>query len=482
MAAKITIQGRVLLTLAGVTIGALIVYLGVSMTAPTGPSETALKQLPIPDRIQYGTWSDTTWARAANRPGLVFLFVADHLSRLTDSVDAVLNGSVDLRAVISRRFVPIRIDRRMRPDLAERYSEGRAPFLSVLLPTGEALIKLDGDESAWRKQLVEADRYWRDHKDELADRAQSFWEDVDSDSSQTRAFRAPTPQDLHKARDQVRTFVDSLLLLPKTNVHLWRPDIQRFLYALGLTRDEHPWAWPTLNRVYAQRDKFDVDLVERVTPAALLQSKADYRDTDQPGDQKMIWSEAAMKHRPMTTEELALVSRFTDGVQLDVQLGTWVDTAQGYEHSCRHALRVDSDLDGYLLDAIAVLESFLLSDQPPDPSQPELLADSMWANLWDPRYMALRDKPRRATPVREMDIHPRAQLGRVAYLFDLLSLRTGHDRWSHRADSCLGGFAPYVDEAGPAAAYFGWALLMRSQLDDRSGFPATTPTSGRPGT
>jgi hypothetical protein len=482
MAAKFNTQGRILLTAAGIMAGGLIVYVGVSLTAPTGPSEKGSEQIPVPDQIQYGTWSATTWARAANRPSLVLLFVADVGSRLTDSVEAVLNGSEDLRAVISRRFVPIRIDRRMRPDLAERYAEGSAPFLSVLLPTGEALIKLAGDEGAWSKQLVEADRYWRDHIQELQDRAVSFWEDIDSDSSQVRTFRSPTLQDLDMVRESVGLFVDSLLALNSPHAHLWRPDIQRFLYTDGLGEGERSWAWQTLDRMHAHRSRYDASMVDLLTPAALNQSLADIPDTENQDPNHARLNEAVMKRRPMTTEELALVSRFTGGVQLDVQLGTWVDTTQEYPHSCRHALRVASDLDGYLLDAVAVLEWFLLNDQPPTPLQAEVLADSMWGQLWDPRHMALRDKPLRPAPVREVAVYPRAQLGRVAYLFDLLSLRTGHERHRQRADSCLAGFTPYVAEAGPAAAYYGWALLMRSQPDGRSGFPTTRPDDARSGT
>ena len=279
MAKQFNTQGRILLTVSGIIAGGLIVYLGVSLTAPAGPSESVLKQIPIPEVIAYGTWSDSTWARAKSRPSLVFLFVADELSRWTDSVDAALNGSEDLRAAITRRFVPIRIDRRLRPDLAERYSEGSAPFLSVLLPTGEAIIKLDGDEDAWSKQLVEADRYWRDHREELQDRAASFWEEIDSDSSHVRAFRSPTQQDLDIIRESVRSSVDSLLAQQSANAQLWRPDIQRFLYASALAEGEDSWAWQTLRRMYTHRDRFDTMLHRRPdsTPARRSRCSASWQ-------------------------------------------------------------------------------------------------------------------------------------------------------------------------------------------------------------
>ena len=145
----------------------------------------------------------------------------------------------------------------------------------MLLPTGEALIKLDGDEDAWSKQLVEASRYWRDHRDELQDRAASFWEEIDSDTSYVRSFRLPGPGDLNLVRESVRLFVDSLLAQDYAQANLWRPDIQRFLYASGLAEGEDSWAWQALGRTFTHRDRFDTSLVDLLTPAALNQCLAD---------------------------------------------------------------------------------------------------------------------------------------------------------------------------------------------------------------
>ena len=474
------LKGRGLIVAFGVVLGALVIYMGVSRTATEAPSKAALENIPVPDSITFSDWTSETWEVAQSKPSLVFFFVSDEFSAWSDSTLAVLNSRYDLRAVITRRYVPIRIDRRLRPDLAERYSEGRAPFLSILLPTGEALARMDGEVDLWPEQLLEADRYWHDHREEVQDRVDAFWEEIEADTA-SRTPREPVDLDRAFITDAIDSYVTSIVDKVTPIDELWRPDICRFLSSTEIANSD------TLN------GRFNRLLALRLTESSLhgkeligFTSPAGY------AAEALVWEFAnissAMRARrleatfeflatipEMTSEEAALTATLAHLINADVidtGSGQWLGSKDGSEASLPHSDMEPRQLDGYLLDAIAWLECYLWT-RPNLLQNAERLADSMWANLWNSKQHAFRDKPQRLTPVREKNVYPRAQSGRVAYLFDLLAKRTGDMRWRHRADSCLAGFAPFAAEAGASAAYYGWALLMRSQPDGHSGFPST---------
>src|SRR5262245_51977805 len=115
----------------GLVVVAWLVYLGVSATSRDREfsGENALAS-----ELAYAPWDSLTWSKAAApQPALVFLLVSDSLSKRALDLETWIRSN-DISTTVAARFVPVRVDRRWRPDLAERYAENQVPYLSVLLP------------------------------------------------------------------------------------------------------------------------------------------------------------------------------------------------------------------------------------------------------------------------------------------------------------------------------------------------------------
>ncbi|MFQ5992415.1 MAG: thioredoxin domain-containing protein, partial [Nitrospiraceae bacterium] len=77
---------------------------------------------------------------------------------------------------VNTQYVPVRVDTDRRPDIEARYRHGGWPTTSVLLQTGEVLFQgnfLEPEEL--RAVLEESDLYYRQHKNELKNRAAEGW-------------------------------------------------------------------------------------------------------------------------------------------------------------------------------------------------------------------------------------------------------------------------------------------------------------------
>lgn len=444
----------------GVALAAWLVYLGVSATSPD--SEPSPQSLLASDLV-FAPWNQDTWNAAATQPALIFLLVSDSISKRALDLEAWLRSD-SIRTTVAARFLPIRIDRRARPDLAERYAENQVPHLSVLLPSGEALLRLSGEPDTWTEQLVETARYWQDHQTELRDRAEDFWQHQAED---TVAPLSSSPQEQRIALVDSAVFelVDGLVKENRTPA-LWRTDLDRYLSARN-----SPGADSVHDQLRKARELRRSELGEagtlEATRAEWLRAVLElrrYGGLDISAEHLLAAQAEWDKGGPaLTAEEAALAVQLAHASGRfwpPNYSGTWLGFDSSTANSLPH-VPGSNELDGYLTDALAWLECLLELEDPQWIPTASRLADSLW-QLWDPARRALRDKPSRTGYLREVQVYPRAQLGRAATLFDRLARVSGEPRFESRADSCLSGFSPYLQTAGDAATLYGEALLRRA--------------------
>lgn len=390
--------------------------------------------------------------------------ISDSLSQRALDLESWLSQQ-PLAATVAAQFLPVRIDRRDRPDLVERYAENQVPHLSVLLPTGEALARLSGEPDTWTEQLVETARYWHDHQPELHDRAEAFWQLQAELPAPVEAFQS-SESDLRALDSAVFELVTSLLA-QSPGPALWRTDLDRYLLARRSVQADS--LHDALRKARTTR------VSELASAASLEATRAEWLRTilelhrysglefpdGQLDDADTAWHEFGSA---ATAEEAALEAQLAPAFG-KAELPTWPGSWLGLEPASGTSLPHrpgKSDLDGYLVDALTWLECLLNLEDPSANSCATRLADSLWAGLWDSDRKALRDKPVAEGFLREVAVFPRAQLGRAATSFDRLAKLTGEGRFAARADSCISGFAPYASEAGAAATLYGEALLRRA--------------------
>ena len=474
MNGKLPPAQRFLLTAAGILLGAYLVYLGVSISAPEDPAVLSSAAPPPADSLVFRSWSAAAFEEAQHDQHLVFLLIAD--SRLEESVALTerMIAQPQVRTWLIRRFVPILIDRRVRPDIAERYSEGRAPFVSVLLPTGEALTTLDGPPADWPEELAETYSYWRDHREEIQSRVEEFWLEAEARAVQPRTPRPPSEADIGLVEVAALQHVDSVLKLADPGPTIWRSDLWQFLFRKSRDRNTpgHEAGTALLRLAAARLDRWplDPDRWVRVHGAVpLVQLTLDRVDTPDLSArrtelQHSVQNWLADHAETLTAEAQALWRRLTDDEGQEPQVSYPMVTGSQHDDTLcilPHTRHDPAPLCFYLTDVLSWLETMLATGRgdSADIATADPLAERAWARLWSERAQAFRDKAPAATAVREIEVFPRAQLGRMARICWRLGRHTGDDIWQQRGDSCLSAFAPYAEDAGIAACFYALALL-----------------------
>jgi len=449
-----------------ILLAAVLIYWGVTKTARDAENIPR----PIPGTAAgaelFRPWDSLSLATAQQQKRLIVLLVTDTRSQASRELAALAAQSGEWPP---SGAVGITVDRRLRPDVALRYANEAAPFALVLLPTGEALAALEGAPSDWARTIAEVDRYWREHPEDIQARVVDFWREEERRASSARPPQKPDARDLATIDSAVLEFAAGVLADRDSNAGLWRIDITAYLRARASAA---PRAESLLLAIHAARAErwqrlFDTAIAP-VPPfgvAQLALEELQRRSSDPRAEARATaaadWLSGIVV--PLTASETAaLISlkRALGRPDADPAFpGSWLGFEAESELSLPHLADSGASLDGYLVDALAWLELLALGTTASDLARAERLADSMWHELWSPEAHALRDKPLRATLVREIARYPRVQLGKTALLLYELSDRTGHPRFRERADSCLAGFAPYAADAGSAAAYYGVGLV-----------------------
>ena len=92
-----------------------------------------------PDAIPWLEWGVDAFARAAAEHKPVLLAIGAAWCASTDEMDRVSYCDAGVVRLVTERFIPVRIDADLRPDVSERYTLGGWPTTAFLTPSGEIL-------------------------------------------------------------------------------------------------------------------------------------------------------------------------------------------------------------------------------------------------------------------------------------------------------------------------------------------------------
>src|SRR5688500_4080205 len=89
--------------------------------------------------IAWLPWSAESFARARTEGKPVLLSIAPSWCQFSEQMDRTSYADEGVAAVVTRSFVPIRVDADRRPDVSERYGLGGWPTTAFLTPDGQML-------------------------------------------------------------------------------------------------------------------------------------------------------------------------------------------------------------------------------------------------------------------------------------------------------------------------------------------------------
>jgi uncharacterized protein YyaL (SSP411 family) len=92
-----------------------------------------------PAPVEWHEWSERPFARAASEDKPILLALTAAWCQACHEMDETSYAVPEICDLVSRRFVPIRVDADARPDINERYNLGGWPTTAVLTPDGELL-------------------------------------------------------------------------------------------------------------------------------------------------------------------------------------------------------------------------------------------------------------------------------------------------------------------------------------------------------
>src|SRR6476660_4089762 len=89
--------------------------------------------------VQWEAWSAEAFARAAREGKPVLLSITAAWCRACHEMDRTTYADPQVAALVSDRFVAVRVDTDRRPDINERYNLGGWPTTAFLTPEGDVI-------------------------------------------------------------------------------------------------------------------------------------------------------------------------------------------------------------------------------------------------------------------------------------------------------------------------------------------------------
>jgi uncharacterized protein len=124
--------------------------------------------VPSPSRVPWLPWSDEAFARAAERDCPVVLDLGAAWSHGCRVLDATTYADPEVVELLSRDYVPVRVDRDRRPDVDERFNLGGWPTTAFLTPGGSLLGGTTYADAGQMKQLlVQLKIGWTEHRSKI---------------------------------------------------------------------------------------------------------------------------------------------------------------------------------------------------------------------------------------------------------------------------------------------------------------------------
>lgn len=149
------------------------------MTAPVQlfaeQQEVSPTQSEEQSKIQWLLWGEEAFQRAEAEDKLILMDLTALWCHACHVMEETTYADPDIIAMLNDRFVPIRVDTDLRPDIEARYRKGGWPTTSILLPTGEILFQANSlDPEDLSEALQESDVLYRTQKQDLVRYAGSY--------------------------------------------------------------------------------------------------------------------------------------------------------------------------------------------------------------------------------------------------------------------------------------------------------------------
>src|SRR5947209_3271027 len=90
-------------------------------------------------RVEWREWGAEPFARAAAEEKPILLSISAVWCHWCHVMDQTTYADPEVAALIAERYIPIRVDTDLRPDLNDRYNQGGWPTTVFLTPSGHVL-------------------------------------------------------------------------------------------------------------------------------------------------------------------------------------------------------------------------------------------------------------------------------------------------------------------------------------------------------
>ena len=86
------------------------------------------------DKVQWNSWDQTSFSKAANESKLIFLYLSTPWCAPCAEAERELFGNDTIAEILNSQYIPIEVDGDRYPNVAERYSLGGYPSCVILTP------------------------------------------------------------------------------------------------------------------------------------------------------------------------------------------------------------------------------------------------------------------------------------------------------------------------------------------------------------
>ena len=128
--------------------------------------------------IEWRAWSEEAFQEAVQSDKPIFLLITSSWSQWGHIMDETTLSEGSIIAILNNDYIPIRVDSDMRPDINARYNQNGWPSVVLLSSEGETLW---GGVYVPPKQMLyylgHIRRYYREHRQEIADQVQILHEE-----------------------------------------------------------------------------------------------------------------------------------------------------------------------------------------------------------------------------------------------------------------------------------------------------------------
>ncbi len=155
-------------------------FLYVIVWFPATGLASGQREIPSP-AVHWAAWGAEAFERAHAEDKLILLDLTAVWCHACHVMDETTYVDPEVVTLLNAGFIPVRVETDQHPDIAARYRHGGWPTTSILLPSGEILFQANAlAPEAMLEVLRTSDAFYRENKQDMAERVARIWEQVES--------------------------------------------------------------------------------------------------------------------------------------------------------------------------------------------------------------------------------------------------------------------------------------------------------------